>query len=123
MSYRWGQKDHGGSFNEALPADIPLTIEDAITVTQLLGFEYLWVDRYCINQGNEEEMVQQCSRMDVIYSGAEITIIAAAGQDPSFGLPGVSRRPRKFQQIRGRVGRYTLFSTMENPILYIENSV
>jgi heterokaryon incompatibility protein (HET) len=122
LSYRWGDKDQGGSFNKTLPADIPLTIEDAITATQLLGFRYLWVDRYCINQQNEQEKIQQCARMDVIYSGSEITIIAAAGQDPSFGLPGISRRSRKFQQIRGKVDKYTLFSTLGNPIPSIESS-
>lgn len=123
LSYRWGENDQGGIFHDTLPADIPLTIEDAIAVTQLLGFQYLWVDRYCINQENEKERLQQCARMDVIYSGSEITIIAAAGQDPLFGLPGVSRRSRKFQQARGRVGKYTLFSTLADPIPSIENSV
>lgn len=29
--------------------------------------------------------------MDLIYSHAKVTIIAAAGKDPSYGLPGVSR--------------------------------
>lgn len=29
--------------------------------------------------------------MDEVYQGAEVTIIAAAGSDPTYGLPGVSR--------------------------------
>jgi hypothetical protein len=32
--------------------------------------------------------------MDYIYSRAELTIIAAAGKDPHYGLPGVSSRHR-----------------------------
>jgi hypothetical protein len=32
--------------------------------------------------------------MDQIYAGAQITIIAAAGEDPNYGLPGVGSRPR-----------------------------
>ena len=37
------------------------------------------------------------ARIDVIYSGSEFTIIiAAAEQDPSFGVPGVSRVSQKF---------------------------
>jgi hypothetical protein len=33
--------------------------------------------------------------MDVIYSQAQLTIIAAAGDNPNHGLPGVSTRPRR----------------------------
>jgi hypothetical protein len=29
--------------------------------------------------------------MGAIYSSAQITIIAAAGESPSFGIPGISR--------------------------------
>jgi hypothetical protein len=123
LSYRWGVNDRGSSFHEILPASIPLTIEDAITATQRLGFRYLWVDRYCIDQQNEQEKQQQFAKMDVIYSGSEVTIIAAAGQDPAFGIPGVSTRPRQFRQARGKVGKYTLYSTSDNPMPSIEDSV
>lgn len=33
--------------------------------------------------------------MDSTYAGAELTIIAAAGDVPDFGLPGVTSNPRK----------------------------
>jgi hypothetical protein len=36
--------------------------------------------------------------MDRIYSEAEVTIIAVAGADPTYGLPGVSTRFRKPQR-------------------------
>ena len=33
--------------------------------------------------------------MDKIYAAAKVTIIAAAGSDPNYGLPGVSSTPRE----------------------------
>jgi hypothetical protein len=45
--------------------------------------------------------------MGTIYSEASLTIIAAAGDDSSYGLPGVSKRARKSQQCV-RTGKYVL---------------
>ena len=36
----------------------------------------------------------QVRQMGEIYSAAQITLVAAAGSDPSYGLPGVLSRPR-----------------------------
>lgn len=47
LSYVWGSA--GGSSDEAnlvLPQTLPRTIEDSITVTKLLGYRYLWIDKY-----------------------------------------------------------------------------
>jgi hypothetical protein len=49
----------------------------------------------CIDQHNAVEKHVQIANMDVIYSQAQLTIIAAAGSDPYYGLPGVSTRPRR----------------------------
>jgi hypothetical protein len=70
--------------------DLPLTVEDAITVTKAIGFQYLWVDQYCIDQGDEKEKQRQIQQMDLIYKCADLTIIAAAGDGRNYGLPGVS---------------------------------
>lgn len=40
----------------------------------------------------------QIAQMDKIYSQAHLTIVAAAGQDSSYGLPGVGSRPRRPQE-------------------------
>jgi hypothetical protein len=65
-----------------------------MTVTLELGYLYLWVDRYCIPQTDSEERRLQMAQMDKIYARAEATIIAAAGNDPHFGLPGIHHRQR-----------------------------
>jgi hypothetical protein len=49
LSYVWGISSQTHSVvNAFLPQHIPKVVADAILVTQRLGFQYLWVDRYCI---------------------------------------------------------------------------
>ncbi|KAJ4263383.1 hypothetical protein NW762_006202 [Fusarium torreyae] len=52
-------------------------IEEAIELVRLIGERYLWVDRLCIIQG-EQSTKFEVMRMDKIYSGAGVTLIAAA---------------------------------------------
>ena len=54
--------------------------------------------RQCIDQSNYEDKHAQISQMDVIYSDASLVIIAAAGNDPTYGLPGVGSQARTPQQ-------------------------
>jgi hypothetical protein len=98
LSYVWGppSKDDAEYVFPNLPAQLPPTIEDAIKVTKRLGIQYLWIDRYCINQNDPEDKMRQILQMGAIYSSAQLTIVAAAGSGPQYGLPGVSdtRRTR-----------------------------
>ncbi|KAI0010904.1 heterokaryon incompatibility protein-domain-containing protein [Xylariaceae sp. FL0662B] len=84
LSYVWGSKTP--SFDGP---KYPATIEDAITVTLRLGYQYLWVDQYCINQNSAEKMIH-IQQMDRIYRNAEACITAAAGDNYNHGLPGVN---------------------------------
>jgi Heterokaryon incompatibility protein (HET) len=104
-----------------LPKDIPLTIKDAIRVTKDLGFRFLWVDKYCIDQSNETEKEQQCSRMGDIYAGSQITIFAL-GPNSSYGLPGVSSRLRSEQRECTTIRQYKFVSTMPDPHFSIKQS-
>ncbi|KAH7082267.1 heterokaryon incompatibility protein-domain-containing protein, partial [Paraphoma chrysanthemicola] len=75
---------------------------DAVAVTRSLGYRYLWVDKYCIDQHNEKEKAYQLEMMDQIYEKADLTIVAAAGCDDTYGLPGAGRRsmrPRTRQSV------------------------
>ena len=102
-----------------LPTEIPLTIRDAIQVTKALGYRFLWVDKYCIDQSSETEKQQQCSRMGDVYAGSQVTIFAL-GSDSNYGLPGVSSRPRLRQRQCTTIGEYKFISTM--PDLHISIS-
>ncbi|KAJ0333837.1 hypothetical protein COL922a_010394 [Colletotrichum nupharicola] len=94
LSYVWGTK--------APETGFPRVVQDAFVVCRNLGVGYLWVDRYCIDQsGNAQqdpekrkETRNQLANMHIIYEAAVFAIIACAGKDANFGLPGVSTRPR-----------------------------
>ena len=104
-----------------LPNKVPLTIRDAIQVTKALGYRFLWVDKYCIDQTSETEKQQQFSRMGDIYAGSQVTIFAL-GDDSNYGLPGVSSRPRFWQQQCTTIGKYKFISTMPDPHISIDQS-
>ncbi|KAF5633314.1 ankyrin repeat-containing protein [Fusarium tjaetaba] len=107
LSYVWG-KSQGSqqsakqkqqdSLGRKGDGSVDPTIEDAMSVTLELGYTYLWVDRYCVVQeGNEAVKQEQLRHMHLVYANAEVTLIAAAGEDSSAGLRGVPGRPRNRQ--------------------------
>ncbi|KAM7198222.1 HET domain containing protein [Naviculisporaceae sp. PSN 640] len=96
-----------------LPKNVPLTIRDAIQVTKSLGYQYLWVDKYCIDQHNPVEQQEQFSRMGDIYGASQLAIFAL-GDDSEAGLPGVSSTPRLSQR-QCRSGRFRILSTLPDP--------
>ncbi len=120
LSYVWGETSHPSRLDNTtaarlyqsrnsregggLPCStdyIPLgglqapsrTIEDAMGIARLLGFNYLWVDVYCIFQDqahpNANDMYEQINSMQYIYGYAALTIVAARSGDIGFGLRGV----------------------------------
>lgn len=89
LSYVWGAEPAQASSDDGrLPERLPRLIEDAISVTVSLGYRYLWIDRYCIDETTKATLIRT---MDRIYSESSLTIIASASEQPSQGLIGVSR--------------------------------
>lgn len=103
-----------------LPDRCPETIEDAITVAMKLGFLYLWVDQYCINEEPNARHAQ-IANMDIIYKVSTVTIIAAAGNGSGYGLPGVSR-PR-IPQWSCKSGPISLLSIRLDTLHQLNSSV
>ncbi|ORY04763.1 heterokaryon incompatibility protein-domain-containing protein, partial [Clohesyomyces aquaticus] len=114
LSYVWGPQAQGLDKEAARISftvnSCPRTIQDAIKVTKCLGYRYLWVDRYCIDQVHSAVKMVQLAMMDLIYRSADLTIIAAAGSDDSHGLPGAGTVPRK-QQDHANLEPYSFVST------------
>jgi len=121
LSYVWGQIDQDIEYSKQVQRNLPRTIEDALQVTLDLGFQYLWIDRYCINQQDKGHAYSQMSQMDLIYQNSEVTIVAAAGRDPNYGLPGVSERKRR-RQAQAMIGSTVFTNPLKSTDALIANS-
>lgn len=117
LSYVWGtSNDETLAQDGAIPHTVPRTIEDTILLTTKLGYQYLWIDRYCIAHGDPAHKQKQIQSMNEIYYHSIITIVAAAGDDPYHGLPGigvVEREPQPCVNVGGRSLIYTPFAKEE----------
>ncbi|KAI1123621.1 heterokaryon incompatibility protein-domain-containing protein [Nemania abortiva] len=115
LSYVWGHSFDVSKVvldGSRLPQPLPAVIRDAMEVVLKLGYQYLWVDKYCIDKHDKGAMMN----MDSVYNNAALTIAAAAGTDESYGLPGVSKaRPVRQLMFKGDGEPYTLISTLPLP--------
>ena len=123
LSYCWGNKSFlkltsanmANLFEESSLSpdhlDLPATIRDAMDLSLRLGIRYLWVDALCILQDDDSDKQRQIPLMGKIYKHAVLTIVAAAGDDPSAGLVGLRTGTRNVRQISQRVGRVWLYAS------------
>ncbi|KAK8179547.1 heterokaryon incompatibility protein-domain-containing protein [Phyllosticta citribraziliensis] len=104
LSYVWGQTTSYQATRESIHLleregslahkDVPATIRDAMTACRRLGIGYLWVDRLCIIQDDDDpdgEKQAQIDNMGRIYSHAFVGLAATEGEDANSGLRGVSK--------------------------------
>lgn len=96
LSYVWGGEKSSlqsptGMIGDLLPAHLPQTVTDAISLAGKLQIRYIWVDRYCINQDDEAEKQRQIGNMDLIFECAFLSLIALDGEGVTAGLAGISR--------------------------------
>ncbi len=89
LSYNWGRsesfKTKKTTYESRLAGfsldDLPTTIRDAVLLTRLLGFRYLWVDALCIVQDDPAHWAQESAVMDQVYGNATLTIAASSCKD------------------------------------------
>jgi len=75
---------------------LPETVCDAMVLTREMGIRYLWVDCLSIVQDSATKH-EEIKNMDVIFSKAELTIVAAGSKDAWSHLPGVKHGTRKWK--------------------------
>ncbi|KAI0407009.1 heterokaryon incompatibility protein-domain-containing protein [Xylaria palmicola] len=117
LSYVWGKTEAVTKLakgTSTLPTQLTPVVEDAIVVTKALEYRYLWVDKFCVDQHDSTKKHQQIMHMDSVYQNAALTIIAAAGRDERYGLPGVSIT-RPIQQACFEGDGWTVASTLPPP--------
>ena len=129
LSYVWGQQNGVGGSTQAflgpfdlaansssplpkfLPQKVAQTIEDAMFVVAKLGTRFLWVDAYCIEQGDPSERDHMINNMHQIYENAYLTICAISSSTSESGLAGVSR-------FFGRRTQFTSYTGIESLIAH-----
>lgn len=81
LSYVWGSSTFDIILDEELPQSdhiylprCPDVIENSLSVTTMIGAQYLWIDRYCIDQEDSLDKHHQISHMDAIYANAYSTL-------------------------------------------------
>lgn len=65
---------------------LPATLQDAVTATQKLGLEYVWIDSMCIIQDDEEDWQVESMQMATVYTHAHVTLCAALAVDTHTGI-------------------------------------
>ncbi|KAI8207018.1 hypothetical protein K4K52_002606 [Colletotrichum sp. SAR 10_76] len=100
-----------------------------VTAKNMVIFDETFFDDYGYNgksyvvltddQGNAAELSDQINKMDLIYSNAEATIVAAAGPDETYGLPGVGSTKRFKQDIVDVAGA-AMINMGPHPAVYVE---
>ncbi|KAM0193567.1 hypothetical protein ACHAPA_010501 [Fusarium lateritium] len=94
LSYCWGGPQPGMTTTSCLnsylteidTAVIPETVLDAIRVTITMGYQYLWVDAFCIVQDSGASKIAEMGRMASIYSGAICTICVMSAKSATEGF-------------------------------------
>ena len=118
LSYVWGLANadmveaNAHQLGEAralpLPQMIPRVVSNAIQVAKEVGYRYLWVDQFCIDQSaSKEHIAEHISKMDLIYSKASLTLIAASTGGSLPGVGGTPRVERLMLHLKGRVDKNT----------------
>lgn len=89
LSYSWGAvqqlkllRINLEQFQERIAFEelSPVT-KDAIAVCRRLSIPYLWVDALCIIQENDGDFMTEAPRMQDVYAGSTLTIVAADSKD------------------------------------------
>jgi hypothetical protein len=85
LSYSWGGTEEfsltNARYTEFLlgfPVNrLPSALKDSILIVRSLGFSHIFIDSLCIIQDKSEDVGKQIGLMPLIYSCADITIIAS----------------------------------------------
>lgn len=79
------------------------TFKDAIELTALLGYRYLWIDHLCVIRNDVTHRRNEQTKAGFIFSGADFCIAECNGKDPHYGIRGIRElrdpQPRSFDQL------------------------
>jgi hypothetical protein len=94
LSHCWGEsstilctKETYGSYENNIPwISLPLLFRNTIEICRMLEVRYLWIDKLCIIQHDNDDWAREGSRMAQIFEGSFLTIGATMSKDDSKSL-------------------------------------
>ncbi|KAI0532973.1 heterokaryon incompatibility protein-domain-containing protein [Xylaria digitata] len=89
LSHCWGNAESIKTTNRNITnhaigiswSDLPRVYCDAITFCRELEVQYLWIDSLCIKQDDEEDWVEESSKIASIYENSYITLAATSSRN------------------------------------------
>ena len=108
LSHKWGDADIFRLTEETLPELqqgvafnlLPRTFRDALHITMVLGYKFIWIDSLCIIQDSPEDWQREALTMASVYGNAVCTI--AATQENSHSGCFRARNPLAMRPCRLR---------------------
>lgn len=94
LSHPWGDPPHFCTYPSNIERhkegirlkDTLKTFRDAISVTRMLGLQYLWIDSLCIIQGPNGDFVSEGKRMEDVFSHAYCVLAASCAESQRDGF-------------------------------------
>lgn len=65
---------------------LPRTFQDAIIIVRELGLQYLWIDCFCIVQGDKADWEIECARMHRTFENSAFTIAGPGAGSTDAGI-------------------------------------
>lgn len=89
LSYSWGAvlqlkllRSNLQELQERIPFNrLSRVAQDTVGVCRKLSISYLWIDALCIIQGDDGDFSTEAPRMQDVYAGSLLTIVAADSKD------------------------------------------
>ena len=122
LSYVWGQgealwrtvkenidlRHHGFTFHE-----LPQTPRDSVLVAARLGLRYIWIECLCILQDDLADWEKESVKMDAVYGGAIVTLMACSSVSSTWSLFNERSEPCDDFESRG----LTISNELSNRVL------
>ncbi|KAF1982476.1 HET-domain-containing protein [Aulographum hederae CBS 113979] len=94
LSHCWGKvrfvtltAQNLSQMRKSIPvAKLPRVFQDAMLVTQELGFGYIWIDSLCIIQNSESDWLNESANMYRVYANSTCNLAATSSHNGQEGL-------------------------------------
>ena len=101
LSYCWGSSHEFKTTRENLSRHavairergLPKTYRDIVNIARALDIRWLWIDAFCIVQGDLDDWNQESYHMDEVYHNARLTICASNASNVQEGFLRTRRQP------------------------------